>query len=139
MSHCIKIYCRTALDTIDHMADTLDLTDYASRIIHPLVRTIDTCPELRTAAMDTLSSLVIQLGRKYQIFIPMVNRVLQKHRINHQRYDVLMCRIVRVRITFNIVVSSEMLYIFVYSQPSFIRTPWGLGNLVRIMNFRISE
>ncbi|KAG8142392.1 hypothetical protein E2320_006314 [Naja naja] len=45
--------------------------------------------------MDTLSSLVFQLGKKYQIFIPMVNKVLVRHRINHQRYDVLICRIVK--------------------------------------------
>ncbi|KTF87850.1 hypothetical protein cypCar_00037849 [Cyprinus carpio] len=27
----------------------------------------------------------------YQIFIPMVNKVMLKHRINHQRFDVLIC------------------------------------------------
>ncbi|GLD45725.1 serine/threonine-protein kinase mTOR, partial [Lates japonicus] len=32
---------------------------------------------------------------KYQIFIPMVNKVMLKHRINHQRYDILICRIVK--------------------------------------------
>lgn len=35
---------------------------------------------------------------QYQIFIPMVNKVLVRHRINHQRYDVLICRIVKVSI-----------------------------------------
>ena len=34
---------------------------------------------------------------QYQIFIPMVNKVMLKHRINHQRYDILICRIVKVR------------------------------------------
>lgn len=33
---------------------------------------------------------------QYQIFIPMVNKVMLKHRINHQRYDMLICRIVKV-------------------------------------------
>lgn len=28
---------RTALETVDHFADYLDLTDYTSKIIHPLV------------------------------------------------------------------------------------------------------
>lgn len=89
---------RGALETVDHMTDTLDLTDYASRIIHPLVRTLDQCPELRGTAMDTLASLVLQLGKKYEIFIPMTAKVLSKHRINHNRYDILVCRIVRVGI-----------------------------------------
>ena len=57
---------RTALETIDRLTDTLDLTEYASRIIHPLVRTLDTCSELRPIAMDTLTSLVLQLNKKYE-------------------------------------------------------------------------
>lgn len=28
---------RTALETVDHFADYLDLTDYTSKIMHPLV------------------------------------------------------------------------------------------------------
>ncbi|XP_075136061.1 serine/threonine-protein kinase mTOR isoform X5 [Leptodactylus fuscus] len=86
---------KAALETVDRLTESLDFTDYASRIIHPIVRTLDVCPELRQTAMDTLSSLVFQLGKKYQIFIPMVNKVLLKHRILHQRYEVLTCRIVK--------------------------------------------
>ena len=87
---------RAALETIDRLTDSLDLTDYASRIIHPLVRTLDACPELRLPAMETLASLIMQMGKKYEIFIPMVNKVIHKHRIQHQRYDILLCKIVRV-------------------------------------------
>ncbi|XP_053547426.1 serine/threonine-protein kinase mTOR isoform X7 [Bombina bombina] len=86
---------KTALETVDRLTESLDFTDYASRIIHPIVRTLDVSPELRQTAMDTLSSLVFQLGKKYQIFIPMVNKVLVKHRILHQRYEVLTCRILK--------------------------------------------
>ncbi|XP_074653906.1 serine/threonine-protein kinase mTOR-like [Tubulanus polymorphus] len=86
---------RTALETIDRLTDNLDMTDYSSRIIHPLVRTIDTCPELRITCMDTLSSLVIQLGKRYQIFLPMVNKTLNKHKINHQNYDLLLGSILK--------------------------------------------
>ena len=42
--------------------------------------------------VSDLFALLLQ----YQIFIPMVNKVLVRHRINHQRYDVLICRIVKV-------------------------------------------
>ncbi|XP_072012517.1 serine/threonine-protein kinase mTOR isoform X7 [Engystomops pustulosus] len=86
---------KVALETVDRLTESLDFTDYASRIIHPIVRTLDVSPELRQTAMDTLSSLVFQLGKKYQIFIPMVNKVLLKHRILHQRYEVLTCRILK--------------------------------------------
>lgn len=60
-------YClwrRVALETLDRLTESLDFTDYASRIIHPIVRTLDSTPELRSTSMDTLSSLVFQLGKK---------------------------------------------------------------------------
>ena len=87
---------RSALETVDHLAESLDFTDFASRIIHPLVRTLDTCPELRVTAMDTLCSLVVQLGRKYHIFIPLVHKVIMKHRITSTRYEMVTCKIVTV-------------------------------------------
>lgn len=59
---------RAALETVDRLTESLDFTDYASRIIHPIVRTLDQSPELRTTAMDTLSSLVFQLGKKVMDF-----------------------------------------------------------------------
>ena len=106
VSHCFDIICivllysvRAALETIDRLTDSLDLTDYASRIIHPLVRTLDTTPDLHKSAMDTLTSLVVQMGRKYQIFIPMVNKVLTRHRVSHQGYDKLLSKIIKVRET----------------------------------------
>ncbi|KAJ8022045.1 Serine/threonine-protein kinase mTOR [Holothuria leucospilota] len=86
---------KTALETIDKLSDTLDFTDFASRIIHPLVRTLDSTPELRGPAMDTLSSVVLQLGRKFMIFIPMVHKVLTKHRIHHQKYETLILKIAK--------------------------------------------
>ncbi|XP_035228341.1 serine/threonine-protein kinase mTOR-like [Stegodyphus dumicola] len=86
---------KCALETIDHLSETLDFTEFASRILQPLVRNLDTVPDLRPTAMDTLCSIVIQLGKKYQIFIPMVHKVLTKHRISHQRYDVLISRIIK--------------------------------------------
>ena len=46
--------------------------------------------------MDTLTSVAHQLQRRYLIFAPMVNRVRSKHRIQHQRYDLLMNRLSKV-------------------------------------------
>lgn len=76
--------------------DTLDLTDFASRIVHPLVRSLESTPELRVTGMDTLSSLALQLNRRYLTFVPMVSRALVKHRISHQRYEQLLIRIAKV-------------------------------------------
>ena len=84
---------RSALECIDHLTDCLDFSPFASLIIHPLVRCLDKHPDLRPPAMDALASLVSQLGKKYLIFIPMVQEVLIKHKISHQKYDVLTARI----------------------------------------------
>ena len=84
------------METVDKLTLTLDLTEFASRIIHPLVRTLDSVPELQSTAMDTLCAMVMQMGPKFTIFIPMVQRVIQKHKIAHQRYFILMARILKV-------------------------------------------
>ncbi|XP_027228160.1 serine/threonine-protein kinase mTOR isoform X1 [Penaeus vannamei] len=86
---------RTALETVDHFADYLDLSDYTSKIIHPLLRTLDTCPELRDQAMEVLCALATQLGRSYECFIPIVYRITTKHKIHHPRYDILVAKVVR--------------------------------------------
>ncbi|XP_065216693.1 serine/threonine-protein kinase mTOR isoform X2 [Planococcus citri] len=84
---------KTAIQTIDLMAETLDFTDYASRIIHPLIRSIEAIPKLQDVAMDLLCTLVLQLQQKYKIFIPLVNRTLSRHSIVHPRYEFMVNKI----------------------------------------------
>lgn len=90
---CPLSVCQVAMETVAHLADCLDFTDLTSRIVHPLVRNLETCPELRTTAMDTLCALVLQLGRKFNHFIPLVQKVLNKHRIQCQKYEVLISKL----------------------------------------------
>ncbi|XP_043460744.1 serine/threonine-protein kinase mTOR isoform X2 [Leptopilina heterotoma] len=98
----VKLFCatdcpivvnRVALETIDHLSDCLDFTDFSSRIIHPLVRVLDQFPDLRDTAMDTLCAIIIQLGKKYKIFILMVQKVIIKHKISNTRYEWLVHKI----------------------------------------------
>lgn len=85
--------CVAAFETVNHLAGILDLTDFASRIIHPIVRVLDTCSDLRIPAMQTLCSMVVQLNKKYKVFIPLVHKVLAKHRISCIEYDKLLPQI----------------------------------------------
>ncbi|XP_015781821.1 serine/threonine-protein kinase mTOR [Tetranychus urticae] len=78
-----------ALKTIESLAEHLEISDFASRIIHPLIRVLELSPELRESAMNTLCALVVQMGRKYQIFIPMTQKIISKYSIEHQRYQLL--------------------------------------------------
>lgn len=68
---------RRAIQTIDGLSRRVNFSDHASRIIHPLVRVLEgPSNELRPAVMDTLCSLVIQLGSDFAIFVPTINKVI---------------------------------------------------------------
>lgn len=84
---------KVAMETIDYLSDSLNYSDLISRIIHPIVRSLDTCPALRPTAMDTLCALVIQLEKKYVDFIPLVHKVMIKHRIQSPNYDALVSKL----------------------------------------------
>lgn len=83
---------KTALETILIFSETLDLTEYAAKIIHPLVRILEE-PQLVNPAMDTLCAVAHQLGPSFKIFIPIVQRMLKKFKISHARYEMLEYRI----------------------------------------------
>lgn len=67
---------KRAIQTINGLSRRVNFSDHASRIIHPLVRVLEGGNnELRMAVMDTLCSLVIQLGSDFAIFVPTINKV----------------------------------------------------------------
>lgn len=79
--------CMVALNTIKHLAQFLDFTDFSSRIIHPIVRILDINTELRNIALQTLCALVVQMGKKYLVFVPLVNKALVKNKITCSEYN----------------------------------------------------
>lgn len=91
--NCPVTVSKKALETVEHLADILNFSDFISRLVHPLVRTIDHSPELRLPALECLCSLVIPLGKNFNIFIPMVQKVLNKHKIVYKRWDMLVVSI----------------------------------------------
>jgi serine/threonine-protein kinase mTOR len=67
---------KRAIQTIDGLSKRVNFSDHASRIVHPLVRVLESSNnELRMAVMDTLCSLVIQLCSDFAIFVPTINKV----------------------------------------------------------------
>lgn len=72
---------KKAIQTIEGLTRRVNFSDYASRIIHPLVRVLgQSNNELRQAVMDTLCALVVQLGSDFAIFVPTVNKVRSAQR-----------------------------------------------------------
>jgi serine/threonine-protein kinase mTOR len=102
---------KRAIQAIDGLIRKVNFSDHASRIIHPLVRVLRTANnELRMSVMDTLCSLVIQLGSDFAIFIPTINKVstvtpsiftwsdylsqtLINGRISHPKYESLISKL----------------------------------------------
>ena len=73
-----KSLFRAALLTIGILTTSVDFRDFASRLIHPIVRTLDHTPDLRSTCMETLSLLVQQLGKKFDIFHTVVSKVRRR-------------------------------------------------------------
>lgn len=86
-----------ALKTIEVLSDDLKLTEFSSRIIHGIVRTVDANVHDKTmvnVAVDTLIKLAYQLGSRYQIYIPLVGKIMAKHKLHFANYDQLIKNIV---------------------------------------------
>lgn len=86
---------KSAIETIGKISRQVNLNDYASKIIHPLARVLQSTGEssLRLAALDTLCALIQQLGKDYLHFMGTVNKVIQAYPIQHHNYDLLISKL----------------------------------------------
>lgn len=82
---------RAAISTVGRLSRTVNLNDMSSRIVHTLLRVLGTHTndELTRASMNTLSFLLLQMGTEFSVFIPVVNKVLVKNKIQSPVYDQL--------------------------------------------------
>ncbi|KAF9054520.1 atypical PIKK FRAP protein kinase [Panaeolus papilionaceus] len=92
-AHLVALRKR-AIQTIDGLSKRVNFSDHASRIIHPLVRVLQNgTNELRMAVVDTLCSLVIQLGPDFAIFVPTISKCMARNRIPHPKYESLITKL----------------------------------------------
>ena len=67
---------KKAIHMIEGLTRRVNFSEHASRIVHPLVRVLNTAnSEIRQVAMDTLCALMIQLGSDFAIFHPTIRKV----------------------------------------------------------------
>ena len=67
---------KQAIETLGKLSRQVNISDFASRIIHPLSRVLSSGEiQLRQAALDALCALIFQLGRDYIHYVPMVKKV----------------------------------------------------------------
>ena len=81
---------RAAIETIGKLSRQVNISEFASKIIHPLSRIL-AGPEssLKQTALDTLCALIFQLGPDYIHFIPTINKILVVNRVPHQNYSLI--------------------------------------------------
>lgn len=87
---------KTAISCVGLLCRKMNLSEHASRVVHPLVRVLaSNNAELRRAAMDALCALITQIDSDFLIFVPMVNKAVVKNKIQHAGYDMLVNKLVK--------------------------------------------
>jgi FKBP12-rapamycin complex-associated protein len=85
-----------AIRTLGLLSKQINFSEYASRIIHPLARALkQSQPEVRQAAMDSLYMLVYQLTTEFVVFIPLIHKNMQQHRLHHPNYEMVISKLLR--------------------------------------------
>ncbi|XP_072945161.1 serine/threonine-protein kinase mTor-like [Epargyreus clarus] len=84
---------KLAMETIEHLSMYLYFKPFSAMLIQALAKVLDNSPSLRQTAMNTLCALIVQLGREYIDYIPSVDRILVRHKIQCPNYIVLVSRL----------------------------------------------
>lgn len=85
---------KAAIDTIGKISRQVNISDYASMIIHSLTEVIGGKEQsLRQAALDCLCALIFQLGTDYLLYMSTVKKVLVASHLPHHTHDVLVSKL----------------------------------------------
>ncbi len=72
-----------ALQSLVHFTHVLSLSEYVSRIVHPLIRILThRSTELHGPAIAAICGLVHQLGPEFAIFVPTCRKAMAVHNLN---------------------------------------------------------
>ncbi|TID15752.1 hypothetical protein CANINC_004281 [Pichia inconspicua] len=80
---------KATIECIGKLARTIPLDDYASEIIQPLLRLIcnNSNDQMKTIAMTTICSLLLQMGSDFKVFVPIVSSALLRTKFQFPLYD----------------------------------------------------
>lgn len=80
--------------TLGKLARCVDLNSVSSRIIHTLARVLDKNePEVVDVTMDTVCCLLLKLGSEFMVYVPFLNKILVKHGIHNETYEILLIKL----------------------------------------------
>ncbi|MBW0486585.1 hypothetical protein O181_026300 [Austropuccinia psidii MF-1] len=89
---------KNAIITLNVLSKTINMIDQVSRIIHPPIRGINVGNnELRALTLDVISSILIEIGPDFVIFLPTINHGLFQARYTHPLYESLVLKLSRVK------------------------------------------
>lgn len=85
---------KTAVETLGKLSRQVNVSDFASLMIHPLARLIEGPDRvLRQAALDCVCTLIFQLGQDFTNYIQLISKILDKHQIHHHNYQILVSKL----------------------------------------------
>lgn len=85
---------KAAIDTIGKISRQVNISDFASIIIHSLTDVIAGREQsLRQAALECICALIYQLGEEYLLYVATVRKVLVASHIQHHTYDILVSKL----------------------------------------------
>ncbi|EXJ69012.1 FKBP12-rapamycin complex-associated protein [Cladophialophora psammophila CBS 110553] len=89
---------KAAIDTLGKLSRTVNVTDFASLMIHPLAKILSS-PEkvvtnssersLKSAALDCICALIYHLGQDFVHYLPLIERSTKAGQINSERFQKL--------------------------------------------------
>jgi serine/threonine-protein kinase mTOR len=89
---------RAAIDTLGKLSRTVNVTDFASLMIHPLSKILSSSEKvvtnssertLKSAALDCVCALIYHLGQDFVHYLPLVERATKAGQINSERFQKL--------------------------------------------------
>jgi FKBP12-rapamycin complex-associated protein len=94
---------KAAIDTLSKLCRQVNVTDFASLMIHPLAKVMATSTNkaltttderpLKVAALDCVCSLVFHLNQDFIHYIPLVNKAAKIGQLSSHNYDLLVTRL----------------------------------------------
>ncbi|KAL2372816.1 hypothetical protein RJ035_003649 [Blastomyces gilchristii] len=85
---------KSAIETLGKLSRQVNVSDFASLMIHPLSRVVAGSDRtLRQAALDCICTLIFQLGQDFNNYIQLMNKIVQAHQINHHNYQILVSKL----------------------------------------------
>ena len=87
---------KSAIDTLSKLSRSVNVSDFASLMIHPLAKVMGNTSndiQIRQAALDCIVALIFQLGQDFVHFIPLVNKAMRNGKVSSPNYDALVAKL----------------------------------------------